>query len=91
MILSLMDRIRSTARPLPAITDEFLGHHFDWLSKYNVMLLGDCTHGTSEFYQARAEITKHLIRNHGFNILALEGDWLDAEVVDRYIRQRPSL
>jgi erythromycin esterase-like protein len=72
MIPSLTDRIRSAARPLPAITDESFDHHFDWLSKYNVVLLGGGTHGTSEFYQDRAEITKHLVKNHGFNILALE-------------------
>lgn len=85
----LKDRIRSAARALPPITDPSFGQHFDWLGKYNVVLLGDASHGTSEFYQARAEITKHLIKTHGFNAIALEADWPDAEAIDRFVRQRP--
>ena len=54
-----------------------------------ILLLGDSTHGTSEFYTARAELTKHLITHHGFNIVAVEADWPDAEAVDRYVRHRP--
>ncbi|KAK4187017.1 erythromycin esterase type II [Podospora australis] len=54
-----------------------------------VLLIGDASHGTSEFYKARAEITKHMITHHGFNIVAVEADWPDAEAVDRYVRHRP--
>jgi hypothetical protein len=54
-----------------------------------VILIGDASHGTSEFYAARAELTKHLIQHHGFNIVAVEADWPDAEAVDRYVRHRP--
>ncbi|CAF3464519.1 unnamed protein product [Fusarium graminearum] len=50
---------------------------------------GDASHGTSEFYSVRAEITKYMIENHGFNIVAVEADWSDAEHVDRYVRHRP--
>src|SRR2546423_3129823 len=85
----LKDWIRSAAKPLPPITSESFARNFDWLSKHNIVLLGDATHGTSEFYHARAEITKHLIKHHGFNIIALEADWPNAEAVDRYVRQRP--
>jgi Erythromycin esterase homolog len=53
-----------------------------------IVLIGDASHGTSEFYTARAELTKHLIERHGFNIVAVEADWPDAEAVDRYVRHR---
>ncbi|KAF5127373.1 hypothetical protein E5D57_008303 [Metarhizium anisopliae] len=56
--------------------------------KCKVLLLGDASHGTSEFYTARAELSKYMIEHHGFNIIAIEGDWPDAEVVDRYVRWR---
>ncbi|KAG7289238.1 hypothetical protein NEMBOFW57_005603 [Staphylotrichum longicolle] len=49
----------------------------------------DASHGTSEFYAARALLTQHLIQHHGFNIVAVEADWPDAEAVDRYVRHRP--
>jgi len=39
-----------------------------------VVLLGEATHGTAEFYEARARITEQLVRKHGFNIVALEAD-----------------
>lgn len=48
------------------------------------------SHGTSEFYRARAAITKRLIDHHGFNIVAVEGDWPDCHVIDNLVRQHPS-
>jgi erythromycin esterase-like protein len=54
-----------------------------------VVLLGESSHGTSEFYRARAAITRRLIEQHGFNIVAVEADWPDAASVDRYVRHRP--
>ena len=37
-----------------------------------IVLIGDATHGTSDFYRDRAEITKELIQHHGFNALSVE-------------------
>ena len=54
------------------------------------MLLGEASHGTSEFYRARAAITRRLIEQHGFTIVAVEADWPDAAAVDRYVRHRPA-
>ena len=54
-----------------------------------VVLLGEATHGTAEFYQARARITEMLIDRHGFNIVAAEADWPDAAVYDAYVRGLP--
>ena len=51
-----------------------------------IVLLGECTHGTAEFYRARAAITQRLVARHGFRIVAIEGDWPDAAELDRYVR-----
>jgi erythromycin esterase-like protein len=50
-----------------------------------VVLIGEASHGTAEFYDMRARITRELIKNKGFNIIAAEADWPDAESIDRYI------
>jgi len=54
-----------------------------------VVLLGEASHGTSEFYRARAAITRRLIERHGFTIVAAEADWPDAATIDRIVRRRP--
>jgi len=54
-----------------------------------VVLLGEATHGTAEFYDARAAITAMLVARHGFNIVAVEADWPDAAVYDAYVRGLP--
>ncbi|KAK4925408.1 hypothetical protein LTR66_016404, partial [Elasticomyces elasticus] len=61
--------------PLPAIENETFGSHFDAFGDKQVVLLGDGSHGTSEFYRARAEITKRLIERHGYKMVAVEADW----------------
>src|SRR5213595_1681470 len=50
------------------------------------VLLGEATHGTHEFYKARAEITKRLVEEKGFTVIALEADWPDALRINRYVR-----
>ncbi len=61
---------------------------FDRFAGRRVVLLGEASHGTSEFYRARAAITRRLIEEHGFTIVAVEADWPDAAAVDRYVRHR---
>ena len=51
-----------------------------------VVLIGEATHGTHEFYQERAIITDRLIAEKGFNAVAVEADWPDAYRVNRYVR-----
>lgn len=53
--------------------------------------IDEASHGTSEFYKARAAITRHLIEHHGFTVVAVEADWPDAATVDRYVRHRPAV
>ena len=62
---------------------------FDRFADARVVLLGEASHGTSEFYRARAAITRRLIERHGFTIVAVEADWPDAASIDRYVRHRP--
>jgi erythromycin esterase len=50
------------------------------------VLLGEASHGTAEFYTWRAAITRRLIQEKGFNVIAVEGDWPAAYQVNRYIR-----
>ena len=50
------------------------------------VLLGEASHGTSEFYSWRSEITKRLIKERGFSFIAVEGDWPDCYNVNRYIK-----
>jgi erythromycin esterase-like protein len=51
-----------------------------------LVLLGEASHGTEEFYRARAELTKALIVERGFNFVAVEADWPDAYRVNRWVR-----
>lgn len=58
----------------------------DLIGDARIVLIGESTHGTHEFYDARAEITKWLITKKGFNAVAAEADWPDAYRVNRYVR-----
>ncbi|ORB74365.1 erythromycin esterase family protein [Mycobacterium scrofulaceum] len=51
-----------------------------------IVLIGESSHGTHEFYEARVEITKWLIEEKGFCAVAAEADWPDAYRVNRYVR-----
>ncbi|KAK9358173.1 putative erythromycin esterase [Lipomyces starkeyi] len=86
-MVALSTLIRSAAEELPAIEDNSFGAKFDRFGKARIVLIGDASHGTSEFYRARAAITKRLIEKYGFTIVAVEADWPDARTVDRYARQ----
>ncbi|SDY86965.1 protein-L-isoaspartate(D-aspartate) O-methyltransferase [Citreimonas salinaria] len=82
----LPEMIAEAAEPLPDVDDPAFGVLFERYGDRRVVLLGEASHGTSEFYRARAAITRHLIENHGFNIVAVEADWPDAAAIDRFAR-----
>jgi protein-L-isoaspartate(D-aspartate) O-methyltransferase len=88
--LPLPAAIRAAAEPLPDPDDPAFGAVFDRFAGARVVLLGEASHGTSEFYRARAAITRRLIERHGFSIVAVEADWPDAASLDRFVRGRPS-
>src|SRR5438552_10320655 len=87
--------LRGSGETLPPPDDfDKFGALFDRFADAKIVLLGEATHGTSEFYQARAAITRRLIARHGFSIVAIEADWPDAARIDRYVRHlaaRPGL
>jgi erythromycin esterase-like protein len=57
----------------------------DLIGNSTHVLLGEASHGTHEFYKARAEITKRLILEKGFNVIGWESDWPDALRINRYV------
>ena len=59
---------------------------FDLVGDARLVLIGEASHGTSEFYAARAQITRRLIEDRGFGAVAAEADWPDAYRVNRYVR-----
>ncbi|WP_230530963.1 erythromycin esterase family protein [Microvirga roseola] len=88
-IKEAVDLVREQGETLPPLSDEAaFGALFDRFGDAKVVLLGEATHGTSEFYRARAAITKRLVEHHGFNIVAVEADWPDAARIDAYVRHR---
>ena len=74
------------------ITQPLSGSSADYDSLLNLVgnarfvLLGEASHGTHEFYFERAQITKQLIIEKGFTVIAIEADWPDANRVHRYVR-----
>jgi len=80
----LAQMIAEAAETLPEIADDNFGAFFDRYADRRVVLLGEASHGTSEFYCARGAITRRLIEHHGFNIVAVEADWPDAAAIHRY-------
>jgi erythromycin esterase-like protein len=69
----LIQELRSVARPLrdPADLDPLL----ERIGDARVVMLGEASHGTSEYYTSRAWLTRRLVREKGFSFLAVEGDW----------------
>ena len=83
----LLERVRGMARPLEG--DGALDVLMDRIGDARCVLLGEASHGTSEYYAWRARISERLIREKGFSFLAVEGDWPDCYEVNRYVRGLP--
>ncbi len=81
---TLADEVRRQATPLrePGDLDPLL----DRIGSARVVMLGEASHGTSEYYTWRARITQRLVREKGFSFVAVEGDWPDAYRVNRYVK-----
>ncbi|WP_438448329.1 erythromycin esterase family protein [Gorillibacterium sp. sgz5001074] len=80
----LVEVIKETAKPLDKAED------LDPLVKASggarIVMLGEASHGTSEFYTWRAELTKRLIREKGFRFIAVEGDWPSCYELNRWVK-----
>jgi erythromycin esterase-like protein len=76
--------IARVVRPLH--DEDELDQLVDLVCRSRIVLLGESTHGTREFYQLRAALTRKLIARHGFSGVAIDADWPDVLPVDRYLR-----
>ena len=82
---SIARLLGETAEPLSGIADADLGALLERIGGTRVVLLGEATHGSAEFYRMRDRITRELIARKGFSLVAVEADWPDAAWVDRYV------
>jgi erythromycin esterase-like protein len=81
----LTDVIREAAHPLTGSLQDY-DPLMLLVGDARLVLLGEASHGTHEFYRERAQITKRLIAEKGFTAVAVEADWPDAYRVNRYVR-----
>ncbi|MCR4264660.1 protein-L-isoaspartate(D-aspartate) O-methyltransferase [Nitratireductor sp. ZSWI3] len=86
---TLPQMIARAAEKLPELGDEAFGRLFDRFADRRIVLLGEASHGTSEFYRARAAITRRLVEEHGFDFVAVEADWPDAAAIGRHVKGLP--
>ena len=75
--------------PLPHLTSAAFSHLRASLGSARVVMVGEATHGTDEFYRIRADLSRRLVEEDGFDFVAVEGDWPDCYRVNRYIHHRP--
>jgi erythromycin esterase-like protein len=80
----LLNVLNEAAIPISAPAD--YSSFLEKIGDARYVLIGEATHGTQEFYQARIEITQQLILKKGFMAVAIEGDWPDAYRIHRYIQ-----
>ncbi|MDE2471680.1 MAG: protein-L-isoaspartate(D-aspartate) O-methyltransferase [Bradyrhizobium sp.] len=82
----LVRQLADAAEPFRSIETADLHPLMERIGSKKIVLLGEATHGSSEFYRMRARITQELIVKKGFRFIAIEGDWPDAARVDHYVR-----
>lgn len=78
-------RLAITEQALP-LGETALAELADRAAAAKVVMIGEATHGTKEFYGLRSELSKRLITEKGFTIIAIEGDWPAAQAVNRYVK-----
>jgi len=83
---TLIRLIDEASEPFSDIATADLDGLLERIGDSRIVLIGEATHGTAEFYDMRARITRELIENKGFTLIALEADWPDAVIVDQFIR-----
>jgi erythromycin esterase-like protein len=80
----LIEGVKRISRPLQ--DDGDLQPLLDRVGDARMVLLGEASHGTSEFYTWRERITRRLITEKGFHFIAVEGDWPDCYLVNRWVK-----
>ncbi|MGD0452285.1 MAG: erythromycin esterase family protein, partial [Solirubrobacteraceae bacterium] len=82
---AVLDALRLDAQPLHGGDGDY-DALLELVGDARLVLLGEASHGTHEFYRERARITRRLIEERGFTAVAVEGDWPDADRVSRYLQ-----
>ncbi len=82
----LAERVEKAAYHIPSIDEVNLDGLLERIGDARLVLLGEATHGTAEFYDMRARITRELIERKGFDFVAVEADWPDAAQIDHFVR-----
>lgn len=82
------DLIARAAEPIEDIDSDDMTRLLERIGDARIVLIGEASHGTSEFYRYRAHITRALIEHKGFDFVAVEADWPDASRIDHYVRHR---
>jgi erythromycin esterase-like protein len=82
---TLIEVVRDASRPLTGPARDY-DPLVDLVGDARLVLLGEASHGTHEFYRERARITRRLIEEKGFTAVLAEADWPDAFRVNRYVR-----
>lgn len=85
----IIDAIDDYAEPFESIASADLDRFLERVGDARIVVLGESTHGSREFYQMRARISQALIEQKGFDIIALEADWPDVTRIDHYIHPDP--
>ena len=83
---SLSQLIYESSEHFAGIADAKLDNLLDRIGDSRLVLLGEASHGTAEFYEMRARITRELIEKKGFTVIAVEADWPDAAHINHYIQ-----
>ena len=83
---SLASKIAAACEPFETPETVRLDRLLARIGDARIVLLGEASHGTSQFYRMRERISRGLIANRGFRFVAIEGDWPDAARVDHYVR-----
>ena len=82
----LVQNLADAAESFASIDAADLNPLMERIGSARIVLLGEATHGTSEFYRMRERITRDLVVKQGFRFVAIEADWPDAARVDHYVR-----
>ena len=85
---STSELIARVAEPIDNIESDNIDPLLERIGDSRIVLIGEASHGTSEFYRYRARITRALIESKGFDSVAVEADWPDAGRIDHYVRHR---
>jgi erythromycin esterase-like protein len=80
---SLVKEISGAAKSFQSIAD--LAGVMNKVKQVKVVILGKASHGTHEYYRWRHFISQELVEKHGFNFIAVEGDWPPSQRVNRFI------